>query len=234
VARRATVIWQAPPPASVNEELVLYDDGGAWLVVRRPRQGRPDIGTWVGRPTSEDATTLADATDGSDPIVIDVIPHEPDPRLAPLAAAADRIAATVRPTPRAVATFRAQPLQRQGDRLTVLLVVVGSGEVPVQFDLEPDRCAVHWERDGRPLSWVDLPPPATGFVTSTAEGLGGLNRRAVVAPGAFGALSVEVEVPVGATGVSFQVAGWLSEALPDDADPARYEIRTAVAAIPSA
>ena len=33
----ARIRWQSPPPTSVDEELVVYDDGAAFLVVRSAR-----------------------------------------------------------------------------------------------------------------------------------------------------------------------------------------------------
>ena len=42
--RLSTVRWHSPPPTSVDEELALYDDGTAWLTVRRSRDGEPVTG----------------------------------------------------------------------------------------------------------------------------------------------------------------------------------------------
>ena len=204
--RLATVAWQAPPPAVIDEQLVLYDDGTAWLVARGPT-----------------------------PVTIELFSHEPDPGNAELIAAADRIADVVRRTPRAVATFHVRALQRSGDGVLKLgLMVVASGTTAVQFDLDPERCAVHFSANGGSLSWQEFPELQTGFVRPDASGLGGLNRRAVVSPGAPGALTLSVRPPDGASAVSLQVAGWLSEALPDAPRPERYEVRTAETPIPAA
>jgi hypothetical protein len=47
-----------------------------------------------------------------------------------------------------------------------------------------------------------------------------------VAPGAYGAITFEVPVPGAASSMTIQVAGWLTEALPDDPGPHPFVART--------
>jgi hypothetical protein len=61
--------------------------------------------------------------------------------------------------------------------------------------------------------------------------MGGLGRRAVVAPGEYGAIAFEVPAPSAASSMTIQVAGWLAEALPDDLWPHAFLARTAEAAL---
>jgi hypothetical protein len=220
--RVATFAWQTPPPSSVDESLVLYDDGRAWLVVRRPRSRGAAIGSYVAQPAKDDLAALAGA--GPGPITFELL--HADPTLTGLMSVADRVAADARDLPMAVATFYGQSLGAAGGRLRMSLAVVAAGERAVQFDLDPAACAVHFSREGEALAWYELPPPETGFITEDAEGLGGLGRRAIVPPGEWGAISLLVPAPPGPADVSVQVAGWLYEALPDEPTPARFEVRT--------
>ena len=66
VLRRGEVRWprsrgsagSRPRRPPVDEELVVYDDGRALLVVRTSRDGSPAIGTWAATVTPEDLAVL--------------------------------------------------------------------------------------------------------------------------------------------------------------------------------
>ena len=58
MAEIARIRWQSPPPTSVDEELVVYDDATALLVVRTSRDGSPVIGTWTATVAAEDLAVL--------------------------------------------------------------------------------------------------------------------------------------------------------------------------------
>jgi hypothetical protein len=214
--RVAAVRWTSPPPTSVDEELVAYDDGSAWLVVRCSRDGSPTIGTWSTTPSATDHAALRNA--GA--VVVDLL----EPRGA--SSTAETVRAAALGAPVATARFVAA-LAEDG---TVTLVALGDGTGPVRFELDPSGITVHLETDGATVAWFDAPPPITGFITVDATGLGGLGRRAEVGPGAFGALTLDV--PAMATAPSWDtvtvaLSGWLAEGLPDEPMPVRFRVRTA-------
>jgi hypothetical protein len=212
--RVAAVRWTSPPPTSVDEELVAYDDGSAWLVVRCSRDGSPTIGTWSTTPTAADHAALLAAGD----VVVDLL----EPHGASSTAEAVRAAALGAPV--ATARFVAAPAEDG----TVTLVAVGEGARPVRFELDPDTITVHLEEDGATVAWFEARRPVTGFITADATGLGGLGRRAEIGSGAFGALTLDVPAaPVPWDTVTVALSGWLAEGLPDEPMPARFRVRTA-------
>ncbi len=223
--RLASVRWWSPFPTSVDEELVTYDDGTAWLVVRASRDGSPTIGTWSTTPSAADHATLREAGD----VVIDVR----EPRRASQTAETIRTAETVRAAalcaPVATARFVAAPTQDG----TVTLVAVGGGAGTVRFELDPNTITVHLEKDGATVAWFDAQPPITGFVTADATGLGGLGRRAEIGPGAFGAITLDVPAMAAAPSpwdaIVVALSGWLAEGLPDEPMPVRFRVRAAPA-----
>jgi len=226
VERRATFRWQTPPPTSIDEELALYDDGSAWLVVRRPRAGTPTIGTYSVRPSGEQFAALAAA--GGQGVTFDLL-GPMDDSAADLMAKADEVADAARQQPLATASFYSPALGPSVDgELSLALQVVGAGERPVQFDIDPLACAVLFSNFGEPVGWREFPDLETGFITPDAEGLGGLGRRAEVPPAGYGAILVKVPVPTPITGVAMQVAGLLYEALPDNVLGQPFEVRTDV------
>jgi hypothetical protein len=232
VTRLATVRWFTPPPTGVDEELAIYDDGVALLAVRVPRALGPSIGTYRCPAQHDDAAALSAA--GSDPIMIDLLAPRQDGVPGALASRADRLAASALENPLAVATFHAGAVRSGADRrLSLAVYVVASGERAVEFELDPSASSVQFSDAGQPLGWLPLTDLATGFVTADAVGLGGLRRRAIVEPGAYGSVAFEAEAPEMATSVGVRVCGWLSEALPDDQQPARFEARTAESPIMS-
>lgn len=226
--RVAAFRWGTPPPTSVDEELVLFDDGTARLLVLRPRAGGSAVGAYTCHPVDDDAAALASA--GPGPTEFDLLAPPTDPGTKRLMTVADRTVVAARAAPFAVATFHAKPLAAVADgRLAMSLLVVASGTAAVEFELDVPASAAHFSSAGQPVGWHDLPELPTGFVTRDAEGLGGVRRRARINPGAFGAIAFEVTAPIGASTVAVQVAGWLHDGLPDAPEPRRFEVRTAEA-----
>ncbi len=223
--RLATYAWHSPPPTSVDELLAVFDDGSAWLVVRRPRAGTGAIGSFMVKPAADDLAALT--APGPGPIVFEVLSQPGDPEAGALLAVAERVASAARAAPRAVATFHAGPLGAvAAGKLSMSLLVVGDGTKPVEFELEPSTCTIHFSEGGRSIAWFPMPELGSGFVTPDAEGLGGLRRRANVGPGDYGATAFDIPAPGNATSVAIDVAGWLAEALPDDASPKPFAVRT--------
>ncbi len=230
--RLATFRWQTPAPTSVDEELVLFDDGTTWLVVRGPRREDATIGSYRSRPADADARQLKAAGDG---------PHSfdlrapTDPARADLLALAERVAEGCRASPRAVVTFHAHlPAAEPDGTAGITLLAVAGGVDPVEFELDPGPSSIHYlDRNGQPMSWQELPTPQTGFVTPDAEGLGGLHRAAVIRPGAYGAMTFASVRPAGAASAAILVAGWLRDAFPDAPNPERFLVRTASTPTPS-
>jgi hypothetical protein len=215
--RLASVSWRSPPPTSVDEELAVYDDGTVWLVVRCSRDGAATIGTWSTTPDADDHATLV-ATGN---VVVDLLHAQAVPEVA------ERLRSAALVTPVATSRFLAGWVGG-----TVTLGAVGGGTRPVQFELDPATLTVHVEKDGATVAWFEAAPPVTGFVTPEASGLGGLGRRAEIAPGAFGAMSLEVPgiSTVAGSEVAVQASGWLALGLPDQELPLPFRVRTAAAA----
>jgi hypothetical protein len=227
--RVAEFSWTTAPPTSVDEQLVLYDDGTAWLVVRRPRVPSPTIGSYMTRPSDADYALLAEA--GQGPHTIDLMAHgQPLERFFP---ALDRVCAQALEAPEATATFHGRSTGLVVGASDLALVVVGAGTRAVEFELDPTRCAVHFSANGQVVGWLEFPDLQTGFISADASGLGGLYRAAVVPPGAYGLVSLDVAPLAGADSVSLQVAGWLESALPDDSGEAPFEVMTELARLSS-
>jgi hypothetical protein len=224
VRRLATFAWQTPAPTSVDEELAIFDDGSAWLVVRGPRTDAPAIGTYRCEPPKADHRALSAAGPGS--VRFDVLkPAGGDD--AKLRAVADRVAAAARAVPDAVATFYVQQLEQDAPGpLALSLQVVASGTRAVEFRLDPDGSSVLFGRGGHTLSWADLPRLASGFVTEDAVELGGVRRTARIEPGDYAVIAFDLPAPPGASNVAVRVAGWLSSGPPDEDEPGRFDVST--------
>lgn len=231
--RLATFAWRSPPPSSVDETLAVFDDGSAWLVVRRPRAVTGPIGTYVTKPGTEDLGLLVAA--GPGPVAFDVLAPPAGAAAAALLAVAERVASAARASPRAIATFHAGPLAAvTAGTLSMSLLVVGGGRKAVVLELEPADSTVHFSEAGVPIAWFPMPELGSGFVTPDGDGLGGLRRPATVRPDDYGATAFDIPAPGNATTVSIQVAGWLAEALPDERTPEPFGVRTDEAPIPGA
>lgn len=209
----------------------MLTDDIAHLVVRRPRSVTSTIGSYVARPTDEDRAALLAA--GPGPLTFQVWPPITDPELLALLAVADRVAETCRQHPRATVTFSASVTGiGEGGALTLALLAGAQGPDPVEFELRPDASVVHLAGPDGPITWSPMPRPATGFVTASAEGIGGLDARARLQAGTPVGTTLEVPDAPGATTVAIEVAGWLSEALPDEVEPTPFSVRTPEAPIP--
>jgi hypothetical protein len=226
MATAVTVRWLTPPPSSVDERLVVTDEGLARLDVLRPRTPGGSIGSFQASIGEADVRALAAAGPN---VELNLVVQ--DPAVAAVAVAAERVARSVRESPLAVAQFSARPAGPPADgRLTLALIVTGEGSQPVQFQLDVDRSAVHYSSGGQPIGGYPLPELPMGFMTVNADGLGGVRQRALVSPGVLGAISLTVPVPAGATEVSAQLLGsWF---LPDDPFPADFDARTEPVSLP--
>lgn len=217
------VHWWSGPPTSVDEELVIFDDDTASLVVRTSRDGSPVIGTFAGSVSSEQRALL----DGQRREVD--LRH---PELDPVLAAAEVVAAAARDRPVATATFYAAVVPGVG----VALQAVGGGSEPATFELDAESVIVHVERDGTEIAWHEAARLQTGFVSPTPEGLGGVGRPAEIEPGAYGTIALDVASLAGLDGlggldVAVEVSGWLRDGLPE---PGRERFRVRTAAVPLA
>ncbi|MGH2464217.1 MAG: hypothetical protein ACRDGI_02050 [Candidatus Limnocylindrales bacterium] len=223
--RLATFAWHTPAPTAVDEELAIFDDGSAWLVVRGPRVNEASIGTYRVEPVAADQRTLAAA--GPGPLDFDLLHPPSDGPEAAVMAVADRVAAAARAVPDAVATFHVRELERRGaGPLAIALQVVASGTRPVEFRLDPPASSVLFGRDCQTLGWSDLPRLASGFVTADAVELGGVRQTARIEPGEYGAIAFDLPAPAGASAVSVRVAGWLTSVPPDEPAPGRFGAAT--------
>jgi len=224
VERVATFNWRTPPPTSVDEQLVLYDDGTARLVVRSPRSQTATIGTYTHKPDKADFAELTEA--GAGGVTFDLRSAIPADR-ADLQALASRVADEAREKAEATALFYVRAMGAPADgTLTLAVGVLGGGTRTVEFDLDEGKCSVHFISGGQTNAWQEFSTLETGFVTPDAEGLGGLRRRAEVQPGVYGVVLVKVPVPGQFTGVYAQVGGSLYEALPDEPMGSAYAVRT--------
>lgn len=210
----ARIRWVSPAPTSVDEELVVYDDRTALLVVRTSRDGSPAIGTWRANVGPADLAALEGQrreVDLRHPTNDDVV------------VAADRVAAEARENPLATATFHAGAVPGGG----VALLAVGGGTGPAEFELDVDSVVVHLENDGTEVAWHQMDRLGTGFVSPEPEGLGGVGRPAEIGPGAYGVIALNGPPLEDASAVAVEVAGYLRDALPEDPSYERFRVRTA-------
>lgn len=224
--RIARFAWVGSERIFVDEELVTYDDGSAWLVLRGPREQRGPIGTYRAELEAADVAAVAEFA-GKD-VAFQVaggnaVPGE-DVHARQLA---ERIASLCREVPVALATFHVLPAGAPvAGRLNLALVAIGGGDRPAQFELESTKCSVHFHAGREELAWRECPDFPTGFVTAEAVGLGGVGRPAAIEPGGHGVIAFAVDTVPGASNVSMQVSGWLRAALPDAEEPARFRTFT--------
>ena len=234
VRRLATFAWRTPAPTSIDEELAVFDDGSAWLVVRGPR-ATPAIGTYRYEPARADHRVLGSAGPGT--TQFDLLKPAARGADAKLRVTAERVAAAARNSTDAIATFSvAGSASGSGSApraLALSLFVVASGTRAVEFRLDPEATSVLFGRDGQTLSWSDLPRLASGFTTADALELGGVRRTARIEPGDYAAIAFELPAPAGTTAISARLAGWLSSGLPDEKGPERFALLTADAALAS-
>lgn len=230
MGRVATFIWTSPPPTSVDEVMVIAD-GMAQLVVRRPRRVSATVGSYVARPGAEDLATIAAA--GPGPVTFHVHPSDTDDdALLAIRAVAERVAEACLASPRATVTFSATVTGVTAGTLSVALIAVAEGPGQVEFELSPEDSVVHLSGPDGEITWQPMPRPATGFVTASAAGVGGLGVRAGMRQGEPAGTTFEVPDVEGSTTIAIEVAGTLSEALPDEPMPSPFAVRTPEAPIP--
>jgi hypothetical protein len=230
VARLATFRWHSPPPTSVDEVLVIEDEL-AHLVIRRPKRTMSTVGSYLGRPEEADRSVLLAV--GGGPVTFELWPPVSDPGPGALMAVADRVAESCLSQPRATVTFAAGVTGvDESGALDLALVATGAGSDPVTFELDPDASIVHLSGPGGEITWVPMPRPPTGLVTVDAMGIGGVGTAARLAPGTPVATTVRVPGVPGATTIAIEVAGWLSDGLPDEPLPERFLVRTPETPIP--
>jgi hypothetical protein len=229
VARLATFQWHSPPPTSVDEVLVIEEEL-ARLVIRRPRRVTSTVGAYAARPVDEDRARLVDA--GPAPVTFELWPPDADPGGLEIRAIADRVAETCLASPRATVTFSATVTGVAAGTISVALLAVAEGPDPVEFELSPGESVVHLSGPQGEITWLAMPRPATGFVTADAVGVGGLAARARMRQGEPAGTTLEVPDVDGATTIAIEVAGTLSEALPDEPMPSPFAVRTPEAPIP--
>jgi hypothetical protein len=178
------------------------------------------VGTYEGTAEESEVGELTAA--GSD-IELDVTAQ--DGELGAVAVAADRVAQRLLASPLAVAQFLARPIGAVPPLpQTLALCVLGGGSQPVEFQLDLGACAIHFGTSGTPVSVIPLPDLPMGFMTSDADGLGGVRQRALVDPGVLGAISMPLEIPEGINELSAQVVGsWF---LPGNESPEDFEAHT--------
>jgi hypothetical protein len=227
VERIARFSWVGSERVFVDEELVIYDDGSAWLVIRGPREQRGPIGTNRAELGAEDLAAVSEF-EGKE-VVFHLAADGPpssseDPHARQLA---ERIASLCREVPVSLAIFHVLPSgPPAAGKLNIALVAIGGGERPAQFELQSTNCSVHFHAGREELGWRECPSFPTGFVTAEAVGLGGIGRPAGIEPGSHGVIAFSVETVEGATSISMRVAGWLRAALPDAEEPARFSTYT--------
>jgi hypothetical protein len=229
MARRATFLWHSPPPTSVDEVLVIEEEF-ARLVIRRPRRVTSTVGTYAARPLDEDRARLVDA--GPAPVTFELWPPHADPGELELRAIADRVAEACLASPRATVTFSANVTGVADGTISVALLAVAEGPDPVEFQLSPAESVVHLSGPDGEITWLAMPRPATGFVTASATGVGGLDARARMRQGEPAGTTFEVPDVAGATTIAIEVAGTLSAVLPDEPMPSPFAVRTPEAPIP--
>ncbi len=219
------VRWRTPPPSSINERLIVGDDGRARLEVLRPRTFGDAVGSYEGAVEEAEVSDLITA--GRE-VELDVVMQ--DPRLGAVAVAADRVAQRLLASPLAVAQFFARSVgDASPGSATLALGVLGRGSQSAEFQLDLAKCAIRFNFGATQVSSIPLPELPMGFMTPDAEGLGGVRQRATVAPGVLGAISMPVAVPDGADLLSVQVIGsWF---LPGAGTPEDFEAHTAAQAL---
>lgn len=222
MAAIARIRWTAPGPRRVDEELLLYADGTAWLVVRSSRDGSPSVGTWSTTASSSQIASLR----GTERTV--------DERTGVLADAALRAAADLstaaRANPVATLTFYASASPgARGSGQGVALLAVGGGIGAAHVELDPDGVVVHVQDEGGvEVTWRPAARLAAGFVSPEPVGLGGVGRPAQIQPGSYGAIALELPAgPLPGSAVAVSVTGTLVDATPEAGVGGPFSVRTA-------
>lgn len=215
----ARIRWRSLAPTEVDEELVVFDDERALLVVRTSRLGSPTVGTFAASVSPGEFGELRGQR-------LEVDPREG--HSDPVITLADGIAMTARGTPLAAATFHSAVVPGGG----FALQAVGSGDRPARFELDPGSVIIHVERGGQEIAWHEHPILETGFVSPAPEGLGGVGRPAEIEPGAYGTIALSDLGITGSGEVAVELHGWLRDELPEPSYE-RFRVRTAAVPLPA-
>lgn len=230
MTRLATFVWRSPPPTAIDEVLVL-DEDLARLAVRRPRRPTNTVGAYGAIPDDMDRAALLAA--GPGPVTFHVHPAETDPGKRALLAVANRVADQCLTGPRATVTFTTSVTDVAADgTLGIALLAVGAGMDPVVFHVDHAASTVHLSGPEGAITWLPMPRPPTGFINAQAVGVGGMGTPARLPPGVPVGATLRVPGAPGATSVAIEVAGWLSETLPDEPRPEPFAVRTPEAPLP--
>src|SRR4029453_19426237 len=129
-----------PAPSSIDERLIVSDDGHARLDVLRPRSVGDTVGTYEGEVDEAEVRELAAA--GPD-VEVDV--GVQDPRLAAVGIVAGQVAQRLLASPLAVAQFFARPVGAVPPLPPTLApCVLGGGSQPVGVQLHLSECGMHF------------------------------------------------------------------------------------------
>lgn len=223
MATDITVRWSTPS-AAVDERLLVGPTGETRLLALAPLHDAALIGEFRGEVSPDELGALA----ATGPQVWIDPTHTEDAEVGAVGALAAQVADRCRTSPLAAGLFVLRSTGPAVDGVRPLaLGVVGRGERACQFLLELQRCRVRFVAHGSQVGEVPLPPLATGFMTSDADGLGGVRRTAVVPPGVLGAIALDLPVPAAATHAEAVLVGsWYpAEADQTTAPPERFTAR---------
>ena len=143
MATLVTVRWRTPPPSSIDERLMVSDDGHARLDVLRPRSVRDTVGTYEGEVEEAEVRELTAA--GPD-VEVDLAVQ--DPRLAAVGIAADRVARSGFLAAGGGSVLCPSSGRGAAAPQALALGVLGGGSQPVEFELDLDACVVHFSAAG--------------------------------------------------------------------------------------
>ena len=198
------------------------------LAIRRPRRVTSTVGSYVARTPRRGPTLLMAA--GPAPVTFEVWPPMTDPGMLALQAIADRVAETCLASPRGGHLL--------GDGHPGRRWRLFRGAHRARRRLDPSSSSCPPAIRGAPLGSPGehhvaghAARPATGFVTGSAEGLGGLASGPGCARASRPGRRSRCRMSRAHT-IAIEVAGTLSEALPDERMPSPFAVRTPEASIP--
>jgi hypothetical protein len=191
VVTDVTVRWSTPS-AAVDERLMVRSNGEARLLALAPLRDAALIGEFRGEVSVDE---LAALTATGSRVTIDPT-HTDSSEVGAVGVLAHQVADRCRTDPLSAGLFVLRSTGPAVDGVRPLVLgVVGRGERACQFLLDLPGCRIRFITEGSQVGEVPLPELAAGFMTSDAEGLGGVRRTAVVPPGILGAIALDVPVP---------------------------------------
>ena len=170
VVTDVTVRWSTPS-AAVDERLRVSSNGDARLLALAPLRDATLIGEFRGEVSADELEALA-ATGTR--VSIDPT-HTESAEVGAVSTLASQVADRCRADPLAAGLFVFRSTGPAVDGVRPLVLgVVGRGERACQFLLDLPGCRIRFVTDGSQVGEVPLPELAAGFMTSDAEGLGGV------------------------------------------------------------